>query len=126
MPVFVDGYAFVTFDNGSNEYYTIMDKTGQFLFEPKKFISTDNVRDTDSFAIYDDQEELAKGGYLLTRENSQFKVIDINGKVKLQLERFERPDSGITDDGIISIYNTQDNEHYYKNLDGDKITAEIK
>lgn len=126
LPVFVDGYAFVTFDNGSNEYYTIMDKTGQFLFEPKKFISTDNVRDTDSFAIYDDQEELAKGGYLLTRENSQFKVIDINGKVKLQLERFERPDSGITDDGIISIYNTQDNEHYYKNLDGDKIAVEVK
>ena len=125
-PVFINGYAFVTFNNGSNKYYTIMDKTGEFLFEPKKFISTDNVRDTDSFAIYDDQEKLAKGGYLLTRENSQFKVIDVNGDTKLQLDRFERPDSEITDDGIISIYNTQTNEHYYKNLDGDKITADIK
>ena len=125
-PVFVDGYALVTFDNGSNDYYTIMDKTGEFLFEPKKFISTDNVRDTESFAIYDDQEELAKGGYIFARENSQYKVIDIHGETKLQLDRLERPDSGITEDGIISIYNTQTSEHYYKNLDGDKITIEVK
>ena len=125
-PVFVDGYALVTFDNGSNDYYTIMDKSGEFLFEPIKFISTDNVRDTESFAIYDDQEELAKGGYILARENSQYKVIDIQGETKLQLDRFERPDSEITDDGIISIYNTQTNEHYYKNLEGDKITAEVE
>ena len=103
-----------------------MDKTGEFLFEPKKFISTDNVRDTESFAIYDDQEELAKGGYIFARENSQYKVIDIHGETKLQLDRLERPDSGITKDGIISIYNTQTSEHYYKNLDGDKITIEVK
>ena len=56
----------------------------------------------------------------------QHQVIDIHGETKLQLDRFERPDSGITDDGIISIYNTQTSEHYYKNLDGDKITIEVK
>lgn len=35
-----------------------------------------NVIDTDSFVLYDEQEELYGEGYILCRENSKWKVLE--------------------------------------------------
>lgn len=117
-PKFVDGYALVTFYNGSSNYYTIMDKKGNFLFEPKEYRTNSGEASTSDFSIYSNQKELYPGAYLLTAQNGRWEVIDAEGDSILQLEKVEEPRSGIDENGIMLVYSSYTRETYYKTVKG--------
>lgn len=117
-PKFVDGYALVTFYNGSKNYYTIMDKQGNFLFEPKEYKSKSGTASTSDFSIYNNQKELYPGAYLLTSENGRWQVLDAEGDTVIQLEKVEEPRSGIDENGIMLVYSSYTKETYYKTIEG--------
>lgn len=117
-PKFIDGYALVTFYNGSNNYYTIMDKKGNFLFEPKEYKSNSGAASTSNFSIYSNQKELYSGAYLLTSKNGRWEVLDADGDTVLQLEKVEEPRSGIDENGIMLVYSSYTRETYYKTVKG--------
>lgn len=121
---FKNGHAMLQFYNGSQKFFTVIDKSGRFLFEPKQYITSANVVDTDSFALYDKQEELYGDGYILCRENSRWKVLDVNGRTILQLDWNEEPVDAIGENGTIAI--KKGGEYYYKTIDGKKILASKK
>lgn len=116
-PKFVDGYALAFFYNGNKRYYTTIDKNGNFIFEPKEYISTSNVVDKESFAIYEKQKDLYPGAYILARENNKWKVIDQEGKTITELIVNEIPVAGIGKDKILSL-----NHSKYKTLNGKSLT----
>lgn len=122
--VFKNGHALLKFYNGSKNFFTVIDKSGRFLFEPMQYISSRNVVDTDSFALYDEQDELYGEGYILCRENSKWKVLDTNGKIVLQLEAGETPIDAIGENGMLALKNSK--ESYYKTIKGEKILASKK
>ncbi len=124
-PVFVNGYALVRFKNDKGtDFCTIMDKKGNFIFEPKQIISSDNVQDTNTFAILDDIDIMPDTGYLVCRENSEWKVIDTAGKTLVTLESGEYPAGYISDNKIFPIRNSNTKiSNYYKTIDNQIIKA---
>lgn len=120
-----DGYALVYFKNqGGTPYYTIIDKKGTKMFEPIK------VNDNAAFQPDDNgekrklkYEELFEGNYFITEDDSVDTVVDVNNKVVLQAEEYEKFE-GITN-GTIKVKREQSgyyDEYYYKDLKGNKIT----
>lgn len=119
-----EGYGLLTFNNqGGTPYYTILDKKGNKLFEPIK------VNDNALFQPKDNgekriirQTELYDGNYLIVEEDGVDTVLDINNKVIIQAEQYEKFE-GITN-GAIKVKREQSgyyDEYYYKDLQGNKI-----
>ena len=123
-PKFVDGYALVTFYNGNKNYFTTIDKTGKFMFEPKEYISTSNVIDKETFAIYENQKELYPGGYIICREKNRWAILDSKAKTVLQLEQDVEPKGDLGKEGILAVHTSSYKNPYYIKINGDKL--EIK
>ena len=104
--------------------FTMEAKNSLQLLINREYITSANVVDTDSFALYDKQEELYGDGYILCRENSRWKVLDVNGRTILQLDWNEEPVDAIGENGTIAI--KKGGEYYYKTINGKKILASKK
>lgn len=123
-----DGYALVMFQNkGGTNYYTVIDKQGNKLFEPQK------VNDNRSFQPHDNGEarknvsqDLQDGNYFVVTDNDEHKILDKENNVILTAEDGESFE-GVTN-GVVKVKWEKQGyyeQHYYKDLKGNKIGIKL-
>ena len=119
-----DGYALVTFSNqGGTPYYTVIDRSGNKLFEPQK------VNDNAAFQPDDNgeprkivTENLQEGNYFIVTDNDITTVIDKDNNIVLVAEEDETFE-GVTNNTVKVHWEKQGyhDQYYYKDLQGNKI-----
>lgn len=123
-PVFTkDGYALISFENqGDTPYYTIIDKKGNFMFEPQKInenmaFQGDVNNETRKLVSGDLQE----GNYFIVTDDGKYAVVDKDNNVVLTADENEEFE-GITNNTVEVKCKEPGkyDEYYYKDFSGNK------
>ncbi len=123
-----DGYALVKFSNqGSETYYTIIDKEGNMAFEPQKR-NNEAILGAESNEVprVVKSESLYEGNYFIVEDNDIPKVIDKDNKEILVAEENETFD-GITNNVVLVHWEKPGyhEQYYYKDLQGNKVGLKV-
>lgn len=123
-PVFTkDGYALISFENqGDTPYYTIIDKKGNFMFEPQKInehIAFQGDVNSETRKLV--TENLQEGNYFIVTDNEKYAVVDKDNNVILTADENEEFE-GITNNTVKVKCKEQGkyDEYYYKDFSGNK------
>ena len=120
-----DGYALVMFTNqGNMPYYTVVDKSGNMLFEPQVLNSDNTYGAMENGAPRTIKtDNLGEGNYFIVEDDGVQKVIDKDNKELITVGKNETFEE-ITNATVIVQWeddSSADKRQYYKDMSGNEI-----